>query len=505
MGQLSSVRASRFGGHPFPVQGAGLDSLLVAGGDERIALDPVTGLNKYGCGVAPEREGLAFSSSTASTISPGALRAAADRFEHILGYPDPRAAHAAEAEGLRRRLARLCGLEPQAAEDIVLAASGTDIHLIAADLARGDGVAPLVAVMPSPTESGRGVPLALRGVGYSSSTPHGGGAVVGEPIDHAVAGVLLPAPVRDEYGAPRPAEAVDRDVARACDLAVRRGGRVLLVLLDVSKTGLVAPTPACAAALKARHGEALTVLVDACQFRISAQSLRRYLDEDFLVAVTGSKFLGGPAFSGALFIPPASVARLRGRTLSRALADYCGRGDWPASWTGRALLPDLANLGLLLRWEAALHELAAFRALPDAAVAGFLADFGRAMDARLLEDPAFEPLSAPSAPRLAPDGWDAMGTIFPFLVHRGGQALDAPAVQALYEAMRAPALHRPSVRLGQPVAVGARAGVPVSALRLSLCAGHVVEALTTPGGADAVIARAGLALDLVAGQARGDR
>jgi hypothetical protein len=31
-----------------------IEAILVTGGDERIALDPRTGLNRYGCGVEPE-------------------------------------------------------------------------------------------------------------------------------------------------------------------------------------------------------------------------------------------------------------------------------------------------------------------------------------------------------------------------------------------------------------------------------------------------------------------
>ena len=48
---------------------APLDQLLCAGGDERIALIGKTGLNAYGCKPAPRRDVIAFSSSTASSIS----------------------------------------------------------------------------------------------------------------------------------------------------------------------------------------------------------------------------------------------------------------------------------------------------------------------------------------------------------------------------------------------------------------------------------------------------
>jgi hypothetical protein len=46
--------------------------------------------------------------------------------------------------------------------------------------------------------------------------------------------------------------------------------------------------------MKTRFGDPPDVLVDACQFRISPQTLAEYLACGLLVAVTGSKFVGGP-------------------------------------------------------------------------------------------------------------------------------------------------------------------------------------------------------------------
>ena len=48
---------------------ASLALMLSSGGDERIALDSVTGLNRYGTASRPCPEDMYFSSSTATTIS----------------------------------------------------------------------------------------------------------------------------------------------------------------------------------------------------------------------------------------------------------------------------------------------------------------------------------------------------------------------------------------------------------------------------------------------------
>ena len=46
-----------------------LDTLLVSGGDQRLALDTRDRVNAYGCAASPEPELWNFASSTASTIS----------------------------------------------------------------------------------------------------------------------------------------------------------------------------------------------------------------------------------------------------------------------------------------------------------------------------------------------------------------------------------------------------------------------------------------------------
>ena len=48
---------------------APLDWLLAAGGDSRLAINPASGLNEYGCQPTPCPETLSFSSSTATSIS----------------------------------------------------------------------------------------------------------------------------------------------------------------------------------------------------------------------------------------------------------------------------------------------------------------------------------------------------------------------------------------------------------------------------------------------------
>ncbi len=320
---------------------------------------------------------------------------------------------------------------------------------------------------------------------------------MGDILSGAPEGRVIAVALREAGGAPRAAAAIDADFEAACLRAVGTGGKVLLTVVDVSKTGLIAPSPALAAGLKARYDDAVEVMVDACQFRLSAASLGAYLAQGFMVAITGSKFVSGPPFSGALLCPPHLAWRFRGHTPLPALGDYSARQDWPEGWTARRFLPDVQNFGLMLRWEAALHELRAFRALPDTAVSDFLAAFAGAVQARLVADAAFEPIAAPAPERFVAGGWDAQPTILSFLLRdteAGNRTMNAARTMAVFKRLQ---MQAAPIHLGQPVTVGLNDQGPITALRVSASARLVVEALSTPNGQEVVIDRAMSALDAV--------
>lgn len=473
---------------------------LTLGGDERIVLDD-RGRNRYGCGPRPQPGTASFSSSTASTISAGAFQAACDRFEALAAMGPARDAYHAGMAEVRRRLAELCGLSPAGAANIILGASGTDLHLFAADLARGERSPDLVSVMADPCESGRGVASALCSRRYAATSPHGAAAVVGDPLAGAPGAGLVAIPLREADGSLRDAEVVDAAFEAAVGKAVKARGAVLLILLDVSKTGLVAPSADCAIRLKRRYGGALTVMVDACQFRLSTESLGGYLGQGFLVAITGSKFVGGPPFCGALIAPDSELERLRATPLTPALGDYSARGDWPAGFVSRQVLPDAQNLGLLLRWEAALFELAAFRAVPDEALRAALTRIDVVVRAGLAAN-GFEALPVARLRRFGRDGWDAQPTLFPFLVRNGFGLFDAAQTQRLYQVLSdGDAQGAGRVLLGQPVPIGCRDGRPVSALRLAISARQLVQAACEPQGAAALEREIRATFDAVAARA----
>jgi len=496
------------------------EQLLVQGGDARIALDATTGANKYGCRPQPDANIAAFGSATASTISEAPFFAAnqlRNRVVHLLAMPSPQSSpasgrgsereeqlktlsaeiYADEMSRIRRELIELCGLGHHHGLDVVFAASGTDSHLIAAQLAAGEAASPVRMLIVDPAETGSGVPAALSGRHFSSRAALGETVAQGTLLakDHHadVVGIHIRLP----DGTARNSADIDAAFEQQVVAAAAAGQRVLLAMVDVSKTGMIAPSVACAVGLRQRYPDTVEVLVDACQFRIAPSTLQAYLAQGFMVSITGSKFITGPSFSGALFIPAALAKKLRGISVADRLQDYSTRADWQGGWETARHLRDVPNFGLLLRWEAALKQLREFHSISNAVATHFLHAFAAAVTQRLADDPLFEVLPVPELQRLPfadAESWDSIQTIFPFLLRgANGSYLSSEATARVYRA-----LQDSGVQLAQPVACGKRDGVAVSALRLCVSSRLVVEAMQQNGrNEQAVIQRALGALDKV--------
>lgn len=504
------------------------EQLLVTGGDARITLDPVSAVNQYGCRPFPDEKLLAFGSSTASVISTAGF-SAAEHLRHRLllnaGSEAQAVTYARELERVRRELLELCTVSDLPGVELVFAASGTDLHLIAAQLAGSGAARPTCVIMVDAAETGGCVPAALAGRHFSTRVALGDAVSAGTAISGGTTLEVVSVAIRDSDGGARLTADVDSEVEKLVAMAVALGQRVLLILVDVSKTGLIAPSPACVSSLHQRFTKSIDVLVDACQFRIAPSTVRAYLEHGFMLALTGSKFMTGPTFAGALLLPTAMANRLRRQPFPRALRSYSTQADWPKTWAPAGILNPVANYGLLLRWEAALQELRSMRAVPEAKIARFLHDFASAIHMRLSNDPCFAPLPVPAIdrrPLLDANTWDHIQTIFPFLLYHpdsdtGKTALSSMETQEVYRFLQLDLSQHPELcrsglsddqaarrcQLGQPVVCGTRNGQPVSALRL--CASsRLIVAATAQGDTSsvAVIAQAMAVLDKTAGLVR---
>ncbi len=467
------------------------EHVMSQGGDTRLRLDPATGLNVYGSSARPRPWAVTFASSTASSVSERGYDGAEQARRLMLGDAlarDGPAAQRLAAARVRRGIRDHYGLGPDIA--IVLTPSGTDGELCALAVALlGEPGRPMTNILIAPEETGSGVPLAATGRHFAAQTARGvgvakGGLIEGFPADIDLRSVAIRAP----DGQIRGDDSIRDDCAAKAADAVASGRRVLLHLLDVSKTGLVAPVSIDA--MIARHGGAIDVVVDACQARLAAATVKDYVNRDFMVLLTGSKFFTGPPFAGALLLPASFARRLAApRPLPSGLGDYFGRFDWPEQARVCRGLPADGNVGLAHRWAAALAEMAAFAAVGDVEAAAILRHFGDSVRRAIAANPDLVLHETPAPPRRArPDCWGALPTIFTFALLDAGESgqrgpLDPVAARQVYEYLNsdvAAALPRDATRaeralaslrchIGQPVTLVAANGAKIGALRL--CAG----------------------------------
>lgn len=433
---------------PAPVAPADaqLRLLLASGGDERLFLDPVSRRNRYGAPAVPAPDELWFSSSTACAVSPRGWSAAGAALARLI---TPDASHRLPIDlWLDDIRARILALYGAPGCEAVLSASGSEAEfvalLFALTLARG----PVVNIVVAPAETGSGVPAAAAGRHFLARASLGGPVGKGERLAGWESAAIdqRTLEIRHPDGRLRAMSEVDQEAADRVDQALAGGAFALLHVLDASKTGRQGVSREAARRILARHPGRVLVVVDACQLRCPADRVRADLERGFAVMLTGSKFAGGPSFCGALLLPQVLADELRtARPTRAALDDYSAALDWPAALRPAfgASLRHPANLGLGLRWTAALAEIEAYQAIAPGLRDALVADFDRAVRARARADRGLALLDdcePPGAPGLTPI-----------------LQADGAAARAVYEALQRPGDPGvPPCHLGQPVAVGER-------------------------------------------------
>ena len=441
------------------------ESLLTSGGDERIAIDPANSRNRYGAPAGKACDEVWLASSTASAISSRGYEAALEALRCLTGV-DRKSPLSGWFDRIRDRLGALFGI-PQA--EIILSSSGTELELIALVLARHIMLRPLTNVVIAPAETGRGVPLAAAGRTFLKTTPFAAEVECGRLLGGLEESRVEIVEIRDQKGVPLAADSIDDAVVRSAEANIAGGRDVLVHLLDCSKTDRTGLRRATASALMARYSGRLVVVVDACQLRCSREQIKADLDAGFMVMITGSKFAGGPPFAGALLLPPWIVQRLQSIKLPQGLFAYTAANDWPLALRERlqGCFVATANVGMGLRWEAALAELERLFSLDTALRARVTARFS-ALVCEHASSLCFDLID-----RDHRDGDIRHRTIFPIVTCDGnGRPLAADAVQ---RALRTPlqegiaGVSGRVFHVGQSVAVGHR-----SALRVCLSAPEII-------------------------------
>jgi hypothetical protein len=445
-GLLEATQAEGFEG----ALEAQLRLLLASGGDERIWPDPATGRNKYGVPVTPAEKEIWFSSSTASAVTPLAYQTAARVLGRLITVNRRDRLQVEDwFEQIRSRLLNLFAIPGTAA---ILTASGTEAELVALAVARSVLGRPIMNIVIAPGETGSGVAAAAAGRHFLASTALGGSVGVGSRLAgwDADAIAVDKVEIRERSGAARRAADIDCEVAGKVARALHQGMDVLVHVLDTSKTGLSGLSRAAATALAQSASGRVLVVVDACQLRCSAAQIRADLNSGHMVLLTGSKFAGGPAFSGALLLPPQ--LKVRPLTLPAGLTAYSAYLDWPADVRQSISLPfnSLANLGMGLRWEAALFEIETLAGIDAVVQDQIIAIFAKELMERVTATNWLRPLDLDARP-----GQTILSVVL-------AKPTTLARAQSIHRALRSPhavpGLEK-ICHLGQPVAVGDRAAL----------------------------------------------
>lgn len=323
------------------------DQAIVSGGDERIEIKS-NGLNKYL--VNANQRGRIFNrgSCTCSTLGEEVRPSVEALFRQYLDNPDLDTIRERQRARMKAPL-----LESGVADfDICFAPSGSDLcfyPLLFAQLLQPGK--PIMNLISCPEELGTGSVLANRGL-YFSEKSQLQPVVKNTPLSSHLSIDYRTFPSRTADGL-----IIDHKSTIYEAIEAFKGTHNILVNLVIgSKSGIEnnlnivedGPRDVC-------------YVVDLCQMRAVPKLLNHLIELNCLVMITGSKFYQSPPFCGAMLVPKhyaEPIAKLHVNKASVAGFDTVySKFDFPPAFASlRQHFSEYENIGLSLRWEAAICE-----------------------------------------------------------------------------------------------------------------------------------------------------
>ena len=350
-----------------------LISLLSSGGDERVSINPVNGLNRYFSAPYP-RKLVAYASSTANDLS----MAAFDHLRKMLKNGVPK--YVDHLNSLRQRIKAAYSVQQDV--EIVFAPSGTDLEYVALAANLGKAASGVHNILLGTDEVGSGCKYSANGQFFASHTAVGLKSEEGEFVEGFENVSLVDVPVRNIKGEPREGADITSQIADEIVFAQLLRKHCLVHVVHGSKTGLILPELSELDYLMERFGSSVSFIVDACQARITSKAINDYLDRGAIVCLTGSKFMGGAPFNGWALVPTETVRNAV--SLPVGLKRVFRQAEFPKIWRGQSGLEKGENKGLALRFEGSIFELERFNELPAEQVLVVLKQFEDAINSNLV-------------------------------------------------------------------------------------------------------------------------
>ncbi|MCO4753970.1 MAG: hypothetical protein KC478_05785 [Bacteriovoracaceae bacterium] len=172
---------------------------------------------------------------------------------------------------------------------------------------------------------------------------------------------------------------------------VEDGRVVVFHYVHASKTGVCIPSYDMAIKIKTDFKDKVVMVVDAAQMRLTSDSVEQYLELGMNVIVTGSKFIGGAPFSGALLLNEHDT-----RTFVETKLELPAQYDQYFDQYGindivkrEASSRAWCNWGLFMRWEVAVHEMRQFASIPLEFSNLFIYEWGKRVE-KMIESGKFK-------------------------------------------------------------------------------------------------------------------
>lgn len=390
-----------------------LRRILVSGSDERSVILPETGKNKYFIDPVDHEGLLCRGSCTCNFLnepSEDAVRKTY-RIYQSKGY-ETVLSHQLD------RLYRLFSKNYFNEYDILIAPSGSDlayVPLLIADILHPGKK--ITSIVTCPEELGSGSRLAMMGQYFYQKNQFGETVQKGDQVFEDLQIRLHSFPARRKNGE---IANYDQDILQL--MRNSEDEAILGHLVVGSKSGIEDNLE-----IIPQAPEEVLWTVDLCQLRNSSTLIHKLLDRNCMIMITGSKFYQAPPFCGIMLIPKSiseQVAAYRG-PIDPGFLRLFSRLNLPFSWSHlRTYFKPHENLGLLLRWEAAISEMEALDRIPANNAQNMIDKW---------HDIVREEVNKHEELELMPHQEHTNNSIISFRVKQNGQFLNYDELKELYE------------------------------------------------------------------------
>ncbi|MCB4792719.1 MAG: 6-phosphofructokinase, partial [Elusimicrobia bacterium] len=367
-----------------------LEYLHTTGVDSRSVIDQDTGLNEYGNSPIPN-DVKQVSNSTSSNPTERQFNDIENKRQKFVakavalgleGKSDKEIENAVNSEfvklldSIRGEILSLLGLDNNKIK-VLTASSATDVEflvLLCAFAVFGPD-AKIYNEVSIPAQVGSGTLLAALAKHFDAKgiTPFRKGVKQGELLEGFKEGQIEPIVI--DFGE----EAVDKQVKENINknLIENKESKVIIHLVASTKSGANAVSLQTAKDLMNKYNKPgkprVLVAVDCAQMRGEASSpemIRKYLDNGFIVFISGSKFFGAFPFCGAVLLPEGvseELAKIESKNIPKGLRDYFSSFDFPACFSNISqAMPIIMNAGLAMRWLSGLFHWSRYAKIPKA-------------------------------------------------------------------------------------------------------------------------------------------